>query len=169
MPRTRLVTIVLLVALAMSSCSRSPIDVATVADLDVIDTPGMVSMLADSERPTVVNVWASWCVPCRSEAPLLESAFEAFGDRIDFVGVNVRDTQNGARSFIAEFGTTTNGKSITHFFDRPGDVPIGLGGNNGVPLTFFFDAGGSLVHFHPGVIDERTLALQLDELLQGTD
>ncbi|NNF63726.1 MAG: hypothetical protein HKN07_05640, partial [Acidimicrobiia bacterium] len=75
---------------------------------------------------------------------------------------------SGARGFIAEFGTTTAGGEIEHFFDPSGDIPIALGGTRGVPLTFFFEPGGDLSYFQPGVIDERTLALQIDELLERT-
>lgn len=79
-----------------------------------------------------------------------------------FIGVNVRDSQSGARSFIAEF---YRGVRIEHLFDRLGAVPTSLGGGFGVPMTFFFEPGGALVELHLGVIDERTLALQIDELL----
>ncbi|MEA2000671.1 MAG: thioredoxin domain-containing protein, partial [Actinomycetota bacterium] len=120
------------------------------------------ALLADSSRPVVVNVWASWCVPCRSEAPLLEKAAESMGSDVRFIGLNVRDDQDGARGFIAEFFPDA---PIEHRFDSSGDVPVALGGTRGVPLTFFYAPGGELVNLHSGVIDERTLALQIDEIL----
>ncbi|MDH3261222.1 MAG: TlpA family protein disulfide reductase [Acidimicrobiia bacterium] len=120
----------------------------------------VVALLEASSQPVVINVWASWCIPCRSEAPLIERANEQFGDDIRFIGINVADTQSGARQFIAEFGL-----SFENLFDAPRTVPAALGGS-GVPVTFFFAPGGSLVHYQPGVIDERTLALQIDELLK---
>lgn len=112
----------------------------------------------------MLNVWASWCIPCRSEAPLLDSAAVAFGDEVRFIGLNVRDSQQDAREFVAEFLADA---PIEHLFDRTGDVPPAIGGNTAVPLTFFFDADGSLDHLHTGVIDERGLALQIDELLEA--
>ncbi len=117
------------------------------------------ALLEDSTQPVVLNIWASWCIPCRSEAPLLERAFAEFGDEVRFIGVNVADTQSGAQGFIAEFGL-----SFENLFDAPRAVPAALGGS-GVPLTFFFAPGGELVHYQPGVIDERMLALQIDEIL----
>ncbi len=84
-----------------------------------------------------------------------------FGDRIRFVGINVRDSQAGAREFIAEFFP---GARIEHLFDRTGVVPASMGGR-WVPLTFFFAPGGEEVDRHFGIIDERELALQIDELL----
>jgi cytochrome c biogenesis protein CcmG/thiol:disulfide interchange protein DsbE len=112
-----------------------------------------------SGTPTVVNIWASWCIPCRSEAPLLDTAHDAFGDEVTFIGIAVGDAQIDARSFLAEFGIM-----FDNYFDRPRNVPAALG-RTGVPLTFFFGADGSLVHSHSGVIDERTLAINIDDLL----
>ncbi len=111
----------------------------------------------------MVNIWASWCIPCRSEAPLLRTAHRRFGEEIRFVGVAVRDRQTDSRAFLDEFDLT----GFEHFSDPPGDVSATLGGR-GVPLTFFFHPGGDLSHLHSGVIDERTLALHIDELVRST-
>ncbi|HEX9977717.1 MAG TPA: TlpA disulfide reductase family protein, partial [Acidimicrobiia bacterium] len=100
--------------------------------------------------------------PCRSEAPLLRSAETAWGDQVRFIGVDVRDSQDGARRFIAEYGL----EEIEHYFDPTGAVPDDLGGF-GVPVTFFFAPGGRLVSMHSGVLDERTLALGVDEIVRS--
>lgn len=120
----------------------------------------MEALLETSDKPVVLNVWASWCIPCRSEAPLLRAANERFGEQIRFVGLDIRDSQTNARAFLDEFGLI----GFDHFFDRDGDVAGSLGGQ-GVPLTFFYRAGGERFLLHFGVIDERTLALNIDELL----
>lgn len=116
-------------------------------------------MLETSGQPLVVNVWASWCGPCRSEAPLLRQAHVRYGDRIRFVGIDVQDVQGPALDFLSEFGIT-----YENYFDPEGAIPASLGGF-GVPLTYFFAPGGEQVYLQSGVIDERTLALQIDELL----
>ena len=121
-------------------------------------------MLAESEEPVVLNVWASWCVPCRSEAPLLSRASERYAGEVRMVGLNVRDTPSDAASFIGEFFPEA---VIEHLADSGGTIPIELGGSRGVPLTFFYDPSGELRFLHYGVIDERTLALQIDELVNG--
>lgn len=105
-----------------------------------------------------MNVWASWCGPCRSEAPLLKQAHAEHGDQIEFIGVDVEDSQAGAKEFLAEFGL-----EFDHFFDRDRSVPNFYGGF-GVPITMFFAPHGEMVHIHNGVIDERTLAINIDEL-----
>ena len=122
------------------------------------------TLLAESADPVVLNVWASWCVPCRSEAPLLSKASRRYDGEVRMVGLNVRDTPSGAAAFIGEFFPDA---AIEHLADSGGTIPIELGGSRGVPLTFFYDAGGKLRFLHYGVIDERTLALQIDELVNG--
>ena len=145
-------TILLLAACGSTS---APTDVP---ELPVIDELILSDLLA-SDNPIVLNVWASWCIPCRSEAPLLSAAHETFGDEVSFVGIDIEDTQDAARSFISEYGL-----EFDNYFDRSGAVRSTLGGV-GVPITYFFAPGGELVYQHSGVIDERTLSLQIDEIL----
>jgi cytochrome c biogenesis protein CcmG/thiol:disulfide interchange protein DsbE len=144
-----------------TACSSSP-PATDVAAPEEVTSEEFRDVLLDSEDPIVLNVWASWCIPCRSEAPLLSRAAGTFDDEVRFVGLDVRDTPSGAAAFIAEFYANS---PIEHYADPGGQIPIDLGGNRGVPLTFFYAPGGELVHMHPGIIDERTLALQIDELL----
>jgi cytochrome c biogenesis protein CcmG, thiol:disulfide interchange protein DsbE len=161
----RLLLVVVAVAVLATACGGSA-DPGDVEPLPVTTPEEVEALLEASERPVVVNVWASWCIPCRTEAPLLERAAATFGDEVEFIGVNVRDDQDDARAFIAEFAP--DGAAITYLYDRDGTVPTSLGGTRGVPLTFFFRPGGERTYLHNGVIDERTLALQIDELLAGS-
>lgn len=155
LPPIALATVLLV---ACADAAGNPLDVEP---LPPTNPAAVQALLAGSDQPVVLNVWASWCGPCRSEAPLLRAAHSEFGESVLFLGINVRDSQEGARTFIAEFGLD----GFTHLFDQPGAVPASLGGF-GVPLTFFFAPGGELAHLQTGVIDERTLALQIDEILQ---
>jgi cytochrome c biogenesis protein CcmG, thiol:disulfide interchange protein DsbE len=155
----RFIPIVALMLLA-GACSGQHVDSADVPELPAVTSQELEQTLADSTQPTVVNVWASWCIPCRSEAPLLEEAASSATD-VHFIGLNVQDDQDGARGFIAQFFSKA---PIDYLFDRAGDVPVELGGTRGVPMTFFYAPGGELVNLHAGVIDERTLALQIDEI-----
>jgi thiol-disulfide isomerase/thioredoxin len=150
-----------LVLMATSACGDGDARPDEVGPLPRTTPAGMEAVLALTEQPVVLNVWGSWCIPCRSEAPLLRAAAARHGDRVRFIGVAVEDREADAAAFIAEFGLT----AIDHYLDPPGDVPAHLGGF-GVPLTFFFAPGGDLVDLHRGIIDERTLALQIDELLR---
>jgi cytochrome c biogenesis protein CcmG/thiol:disulfide interchange protein DsbE len=146
-----------LVMLVLAACGDSSVPLAEIPQLPEVTPAELRAELAASAAPVVVNVWASWCAPCRSEAPLLRSAAAEWGGRVRFIGIDVRDTQDEGRAFIAEFGLT----ALDHRFDPSGAVPRHLGGI-GVPLTFFFYPAGELAYLHRGVIDERTLALWID-------
>ena len=146
-------------AIAATNCSARPPAPPGAEPIPPLNVDALEVLIETSSQPLVVNVWASWCLPCRSEAPILRAAYAMFGDRIRFVGIDVRDIQGDALAFMAEFGITYD-----NYFDPDGAIPSALGGY-GVPLTYFFAPGGERVFLQPGVIDERTLALQIDELL----
>lgn len=159
----RLYPVIAVLALVVASCSST-------APVEGIEPPTpttsaeMQHLLSTSSEPVVINIWASWCTPCRSEAPLIGRAAHAFGDVVEFVGLDVRDTPAGAAAFIGEFFPEA---PITHYADSSGQIPVDLGASRGVPLTLFYRPGGELFYLHFGVIDERTLALQIDELVNG--
>ncbi|MGH8927194.1 MAG: TlpA family protein disulfide reductase [Acidimicrobiia bacterium] len=154
-PMRRLLFLVLVVTACTSSETVEP----QTPELPVIDLAAFQQLLADFDRPAVVNVWASWCLPCRSEAPVLRQAHQRYGDEVAFIGIDYDDSQRGARLFLDEFDLP-----FPHYFDNPGVILAEYGGI-GVPRTYFFAPGGELIETHNGVIDEETLALHIDELL----
>ncbi len=160
--RRPLLALLVSLAAVTSACGGSDIDISSIPELPAVELSALEARLAGSEVPVVINVWASWCVPCRSEAPLLATAAEEYEGQIDVIGLNVRDNQNGARGFIAEF---LDGAPIDHLFDEPGDIPVDLGASRAVPLTFFYAPGGEQIDVHLGILDEATLLLGIDELL----
>jgi len=149
-------------ALVIAACSGGSADIANIPELPTADVAQLQTHIAETSHPVVVNVWASWCIPCRSEAPLLGAAAERFSDDVEFIGLNVRDSQNGARGFIAEFFPDA---PIDHIADSRGNVPVDLGASRAVPITIFYAANGELSTIHTGVLDERTLAIEIDEIL----
>lgn len=153
----RLTALVIAVAVTLAACGAGTSTTAGPGDLPHIDGAGIRRVLAELEGPAVVNVWASWCLPCRSEAPLLATAAETRPD-ITFIGVDVEDDQASAQKFIAEFGL-----DFDHYFDPDRAVPAELGGF-GTPITYFVKADGAVVRTHSGILDEQTLALMLDEI-----
>jgi cytochrome c biogenesis protein CcmG/thiol:disulfide interchange protein DsbE len=111
-------------------------------------------------RPVLINFWASWCIPCEDEAAALERAARRYGDRVEFVGVNVQDTDANARAFLRRFGVTyPNGR------DASGEVAVEYG-MSGVPETYFVDRSGALVRKWQGPLDDERLRGFLDELVR---
>ena len=156
-PRAYGMVVALLVILVSGACSSG--DPGAASNLPEMDLAAFENRLESSDRPAVVNVWASWCLPCRDEAPLFTSAHAEYGDRVDFYGIAYNDNQPGARQFLAEFDLP-----FTHYFDFDGDALVEYGGI-GVPRTYFFASGGTLITTHNGVIDGETLTRQIEELL----
>lgn len=85
-------------------------------------------------KPVVVNFWASWCIPCREEAPLLERTWRRYrDDGVVFLGVNIKDSEPDALDFIDRYG-------ITYPMVRDLDEVLVRGfGVKGLPETFFID------------------------------
>ena len=110
-------------------------------------------------EPVVVNIWASWCGPCRKEAPLLASANRTYGDRVRFVGVDILDERDSARAFMREYGWT-----YPSVYDPTGAIRDGLG-LLGQPVTLFYDASGALVDTWTGPLSPDALRSNLDTIL----
>ncbi len=110
--------------------------------------------------PTVVNLWASWCTPCRAELPLMQEVSERAGDRLQVVGVISKDGAPQAESFAEAAGAT-----FPAAFDGDGDLMAELG-LVALPYTYFLDAGGAVVHVEVGEIDsvEELTALVSEHL-----
>ena len=68
---------------------------------------GEVDLALEQGKPIVINFWASWCIPCREEASVLEQTWRSFRDKdVLFIGVNIQDVDEAARAHINEFGIT---------------------------------------------------------------
>jgi cytochrome c biogenesis protein CcmG, thiol:disulfide interchange protein DsbE len=155
----RVVIILSLVATLVAGCGASPSSGPVPDPPQPTNTEEVLALLS-SGPATVLNVWASWCLPCRSEAPLIAAASTG-APGVRFIALNVRDDQSDAQRFMAQY---LGEAELVFLSDRSGTVPVALGGTRGVPITFFFARGGDLVHTHLGAIDEPTMAQYLDEI-----
>lgn len=108
---------------------------------------GRVSLTELGGTPVIVNFWASWCIPCREEAPLLERAWRSVRRQgVLFVGINMQDLSDDARGFIDRFGLT-----FPNVRDQ-GDATSRRWGARGIPETFFINRRGQVVGHVIGVV-----------------
>ncbi len=120
--------------------------------------------LADHRGEVVlVNVWASWCVPCRREYPLLQQAQRELGPLgVQLVGINTQDSDEEARAFLDGLG----GENYPSVLDPDGRLAVEWG-IFGVPETFVVDQDGRLVARHVGELSGEWLTTNVLPLLDS--
>lgn len=170
MPR-RLALALVLPALLAAACARTePLsgpaaDPEAILAADPTDLPAadFAAYLAVVEQargaPLVVNVWASWCGPCRAEAPDLARVARAYDGRVRFLGIDVLDARRSARAFVREVGWP-----YPSLYDPAGAIRDRLG-VVGQPATLIYDREGTLVATHVGPVTAEQLSAELDRIL----
>ena len=132
---------------------------AAAPDFTAYDADGNAVQLSDYfGKPLVLNFWASWCGPCKSEMPAFQQAYEQ-EDGVQFLLVNMtggRETQADAEALLAQEGYT-----FPVLFDLDLDAAMTYG-VTALPTTYFLDAEGNLVAWAQGAINEQTLQQGLD-------
>jgi len=110
----------------------------------------------------LVNLWASWCLPCRDEAPELERWWRAHRDQgATVLGINVQDNSEDALAFLDEFKTTyPQLRSV-------GDERSEAFGSTGVPENFLVNPKGKMALIWRGPVDERFLEDSVDPIVEG--
>lgn len=161
--------------LAVSACSSTPdgavadeATTASVADCEAGGSPSAFAGLPDLElpclgagpavqlreltgRPTLINMWATWCGPCREEMPLLAEAFREHGDVVRFLGVDSKDDADSAADFLAATGVT-----YPQAVDGDGRLMSELG-LPGLPVTLAVDPTGQVITTQIGQMTQETL------------
>jgi thiol-disulfide isomerase/thioredoxin len=109
-------------------------------------------------KPTVVNLWATWCGPCRAEMPTLAAAQQNAPD-VSFVFVNQGETPATVAAYLQRSGLV-----LANVWLDPASSLGPASGSQGLPTTLFFDATGRLVDAHFGMLNAAALQVQLDRL-----
>lgn len=139
---------------AVNATSASALP-TTANALPSLDPDQFASLLTELKgTPVVVNFWASWCTPCRAEAPLLRDALQQYGTRVQFIGVDIQDSRDGAERFIESEGLT-----YPSFFDPTNAIGLGYDLVS-PPMTLFLDPDGGQVTV-PGQLFDATLQKNL--------
>jgi thiol-disulfide isomerase/thioredoxin len=135
----------------LTPCPEQPDQPAAPSDLPALRldcfSGGTVDLGLAPGVPTVVNLWASWCPPCREELPVVQQLAEAAGDRVRVLGVVSKDGVPQATSFAADAGAT-----FPTAFDAEGKLMDGLG-IRALPYTYFLAADGSIAHVEVGPVE----------------
>lgn len=103
--------------------------------------------------PVVLNLWASWCHPCREEAPVLAAGWRREASRgILYLGLNMEDSEGAAREFLTKYG-------IAYPVVRDGGAGVARSfGAAGIPETYFLDPAGKIVAHVIGALSPESLA-----------
>jgi thiol-disulfide isomerase/thioredoxin len=101
-------------------------------------------------HPAVVNVWASWCGPCRFEFPYFQQIAAEYGKRVAFLGIDSQDSHDAARTFLSEAPVP-----YPSYTDPDEKLAESVGAGLGLPDTAFYDRRGRLVHLKQGPYDSR--------------
>ena len=121
---------------------------APVFTLERLDEDGALDLSTLRGKAVVLNVWASWCIPCKEEAPFLEQVWKDNRDRdLVVVGLDAKDFRTDARNFADRFELT-----FPLVYDGPGDTLDGFG-VTGFPETFVLDREGRVVETFAGAVD----------------
>ena len=112
-----------------------------------------VSLGAVNNKPSVFNVWASWCVSCRAEHKVLLRGAKKFSTKVNFVGINYKDKLRNAKRWLNSLGDPYQWS----LHDEAGKTGLELG-VYGVPETFFVNKDGIIVHKIAGPLTDESLA-----------
>lgn len=135
------------------------------SDFTVYDMDGNAVALSDFfGKPIVVNFWATWCGPCKSELPAFDTMYTKYKDEVHFLMVNLtdgsRETTESVTAFVKDGGYT-----FPVYFDTSMEAAYTYRVSS-IPMTLFINADGQPVHTQIGAMSEETLEQYLITLIE---
>ncbi len=141
------------------SCSQIPTNASKTSGTSLTCLDGKSKVLLESIKgPAVINVWGSWCIPCRQEIPFLRAL--AATKKIQIIGIDVEEANmESARKFVIE-----QGMSWPNLYDKDGSTKSAFG--MGVPVTWFLNSKSEVAYKHVGVFkSEKQLFSEVKKYL----
>ena len=169
-----LVLSVILISFSLSACNENANseESETKAEQSVSTAPNFSAISAeDGEtvklsdkfgKPIVINFWASWCYPCKSELPDFEEMYKKYGGEVEFMMVNLtsgRETKEVAAAFIESCGYT-----FPVYYDTMSSGVMAYG-ISAIPLTVFVNKDGSIASYYNQMIDGETLENGIKDII----
>ena len=124
-----------------------------------------INLKSLKDKVVLINVWGSWCSPCRKEAPELEELYlKNKANNVEFIGINIRDSKISANRFIENFSIT-----YPNIYDRDGKLLLGYKDSlpaNAIPSTILIDKNGLVAARQLGPIDKSLIQGFISELVE---
>jgi thiol-disulfide isomerase/thioredoxin len=140
-----------------------PVEADALPDFTVARYRDLLTQLRGT--PVVVTMWGSWCPPCKADAPMLARAHDAYGDRVQFLGIDIEDSVESARTFMRTYDWTFPSIRDPVF---PSSFRTGLG-FVAQPNTLFYDASGRLASTWQGPLTDASLRDGLHAILSSEE
>lgn len=149
MRRISSTVVALLVSVSVVSCGSGSDHADTLPDVPLAElASGTATSASSIKGPAVVNLWATYCAPCRAEMPAFQAVSDDLAGAVRFIGVNEGDDAPSARKFLDEVGV-----SFDQYLDEDGALSAALG-VTGLPATVVVDEQSHVVTIHSGALDE---------------
>jgi len=144
--------------------AAGPVQSVPAETMAVVSGRDLQNIIAGLEgQPVVVNIWGSWCPPCRAEMPLLQRVAESYEGEAVLLGVAVRDDPKVAARFLQDFAIT-----YPNLYDPSGDVLRALEVRV-FPTTYVFDANGVIVSRVDGGVSEQRIVGMIEDALRESE
>ncbi|TGY43833.1 TlpA family protein disulfide reductase [Clostridium sartagoforme] len=135
-------------------------------DFEVYDEEGSRVKLSDykGSKPVVINIWASWCGPCKAEMPYFEDAINKYSDKVEFLMINLTDGQRETKEKALKF-LKDNNLEMDILFDL--DYSAANAYNiRGIPRTIFIDKVGNIIYDREGALNDEILETNIKKLIK---
>ena len=143
-----------------TSIKQSPLIGKKAPNVEIESFDGKKIRLSDlNDHVILLNFWASWCLPCKQEAPELDNSWIKYHDSdVVFLGINILDEENNARKYLDKYKP-----EYLNGFDREGSIALDFG-VSGVPETYFIDKKGIIIDKYVGPLTEELIDIYINKV-----